>query len=97
MMKTYALDPSRQNLERSKQFICTGIEQGVLRPVIDRTFALADIAEAYRYMEANTQFGKIVVTTGDVPVCRRLSSKPEPMGNNTETKSPRLRARKSGE
>src|SRR3546814_8920589 len=36
MMKTYALDPSRQNLERSKQFICTGIEQGVLRPVIDR-------------------------------------------------------------
>src|SRR3546814_6149316 len=37
MMKTYALDPSRQNLERSKQFICTGIEQGVLRPVIDRT------------------------------------------------------------
>src|SRR3546814_17731598 len=28
MMKTYALDPSRQNLERSKQFICTGIDQG---------------------------------------------------------------------
>src|SRR3546814_5877777 len=50
LMKTYALDPSRQNLERSKQFICTGIEQGVLRPVIDRTFALTDIAEAYRYM-----------------------------------------------
>lgn len=30
--------------------------------MIDRTFDLTDIAEAHRYMEANGQIGKIVVT-----------------------------------
>src|SRR3546814_16909152 len=42
MMKPYALDPSRQNLESRKQFILPGTTQGVLRPLIDRTFALPE-------------------------------------------------------
>ncbi|TDB73887.1 zinc-binding dehydrogenase [Micromonospora sp. KC721] len=33
-----------------------------LTPVVDRTFELADIVEAHRYLESNTQSGKIVVT-----------------------------------
>ncbi|CAG5866735.1 unnamed protein product [Menidia menidia] len=32
-----------------------------LRPVIDRTFKLEDIAEAHRYMEANRNMGKIII------------------------------------
>lgn len=32
-----------------------------LRPVIDRTFSLEDIAEAHRHMEANRNMGKIVI------------------------------------
>ena len=32
-----------------------------LRPVIDSTFNLEDIAEAHRHMEANRNMGKIVI------------------------------------
>ena len=34
---------------------------GALRPVIDSTYAFADIADAHRHMEANANTGKIVV------------------------------------
>ena len=53
-------DPAR--LERGKRFILNGLEQGKLKPVIARTFALDQIVEAHRYMESNQQIGKIVVT-----------------------------------
>jgi NADPH:quinone reductase-like Zn-dependent oxidoreductase len=37
-------------------------DAGVLRPVIDRRFDLAQIVEAHQHMEANANIGKIVVT-----------------------------------
>ncbi|MFZ9628318.1 MAG: NAD(P)H-quinone oxidoreductase [Ilumatobacteraceae bacterium] len=37
-------------------------EDGTLRPVIDSTFGLEQIADAHRHMEANANAGKIVVT-----------------------------------
>ncbi|MEW9529654.1 zinc-dependent alcohol dehydrogenase family protein [Microbispora sp. NPDC049125] len=49
-------------LRRGEAFINAGLRSGVLAPVIDATFALADIADAHRHMEANGQLGKIVVT-----------------------------------
>jgi NADPH:quinone reductase-like Zn-dependent oxidoreductase len=36
---------------------------GRFRPVVDCTFPLADASEAHRYLEASSQFGKIVVVT----------------------------------
>ncbi|KAF1038889.1 MAG: 2-haloacrylate reductase [Burkholderia lata] len=51
-----------QRLERAKRFIVDGLAAGALKPLIDRTFAFDDIAEAHRYMEAGAQVGKIVVT-----------------------------------
>lgn len=39
-------------------------ESGALRPVIDRRFALADIADAHRLMNANGNAGKIVIDVG---------------------------------
>lgn len=46
----------------AKRFICDGLANGSLAPVIDRTFPLEKIVEAHRYMESNQQKGKIVVT-----------------------------------
>jgi len=64
-MRTYTLhettrDPER--LRRAEAFVASGLCTGVFAPVVDRTFALEDIAEAHRYMEAGSQVGKIVVT-----------------------------------
>jgi NADPH:quinone reductase-like Zn-dependent oxidoreductase len=43
------------------------LEAGIVKPVIDRVFALDDIAEAHRTVESNATVGKIVIrmTTDD--------------------------------
>ena len=38
------------------------VEQHNIRPIIDRAFALEDLAEAFRYQLSGQHFGKIVVT-----------------------------------
>ncbi|MET2825662.1 zinc-dependent alcohol dehydrogenase family protein [Mesorhizobium shangrilense] len=53
-------DPQR--LENARTFILDGLQSGALRPTIDRIFLFEEIVEAHRYLEANQQFGKIVVT-----------------------------------
>ncbi|GJL70259.1 MAG: alcohol dehydrogenase [Nitrospirales bacterium] len=53
---------SQEMLKRGKEYIYQGLESGALKPIIDRTFPLAEIAEAHRYMVSNQQKGKIVVT-----------------------------------
>ncbi|MFB9469571.1 zinc-dependent alcohol dehydrogenase family protein [Nonomuraea salmonea] len=53
-------DPGR--MKRARALIEAGLRAGTLKPVIDRTFDLADIVEAHRHLESNTQIGKIVVT-----------------------------------
>ena len=45
-----------------RDYLFAGLESGALTPVIDREFPLEQIADAHRYMESNTQCGKIVVT-----------------------------------
>ena len=49
-------------LERAKAFILQGLKSGALRPIIAKTFTLNDIQDAHRFLEANQQIGKIVVT-----------------------------------
>jgi len=39
-------------------------KSGALQPVVDRAFPLAEAADAHRYMEANRNFGKIVLQVG---------------------------------
>ncbi len=51
-----------ESLKQGKDYIYKGLQSGSLKPIIDRTFPLADIAEAHRYMASNQQKGKIVVT-----------------------------------
>jgi len=56
--------PVEQKIVLCQRFISEVIplfESGVLRPVIDSRFALADIADAHRHMEANANIGKILL------------------------------------
>jgi NADPH2:quinone reductase len=39
------------------------IEAGRVKPVIDRTYALKDVAQAHAYMESGAHIGKILLTT----------------------------------
>ena len=48
--------------KRAEEYIFQNLEKRNLHPRIDRTFPLAQIVEAHRYMESNQQNGKIVVT-----------------------------------
>lgn len=41
--------------------VIPSIEAGTIRPVIDRRFALAEIADAHRYLESNANVGKVVI------------------------------------
>ena len=40
-------------------------QSGLLKPVIDKVFKWSDVAEAHRYMEANKNIGKIVLSISE--------------------------------
>lgn len=64
-MRTYTIRETNRSPERLRQahaFVTSGLRTGALRPVVDRTFDLDEIAEAHRYLESNAQIGKIVAT-----------------------------------
>lgn len=54
------LDP--ELLAKAKSYVFDHIEAGNFKPKIAKTFPLAAIVEAHRYMASNSQVGKIVVT-----------------------------------
>lgn len=60
--RVYEVLEDPQRLREAAEFIYAGLADGSLRPVIARTFAFEDVVEAYRYLESNQQFGKIVLT-----------------------------------
>ncbi|HKW00149.1 MAG TPA: NAD(P)-dependent alcohol dehydrogenase [Vicinamibacterales bacterium] len=49
--------PKREDLERLRQLA----EQGAIRPVIDRTYPLADIVDAHRYVDEGHKKGNVIV------------------------------------
>lgn len=65
VVKGYTLFEITQHpkkLQKAKDFIFNSLSAGTLKPIIDRVFQFADVADAHRYMESNQQKGKIVVT-----------------------------------
>lgn len=60
--------PLPQKIALTEAFVNTGIpliESGRIAPVVDRIFSLAEANEAHRYMQNNSNFGKIVLTMAD--------------------------------
>lgn len=58
----FEITTNPEKMSRAKKFVFDGLESGALKPVIDKTFTLENIAEAHRYMESNGQVGKIIVS-----------------------------------
>lgn len=54
--------PIREKIEAAAAFIYGGFASGSFKPVVAKVFKLEDIVEAHRYLEGNTQMGKVVVT-----------------------------------
>jgi NADPH:quinone reductase-like Zn-dependent oxidoreductase len=57
-MASFTVKPNREDLQLLKQFI----EDGTLTPEIDRTYLLAQVPEAIRYLEEGHARGKVVIT-----------------------------------
>ena len=54
-----------EKLEVTAQFrrhVLPHLASGSMKPIVDRTFSLEEVAEAHKYMETNANFGKIVLT-----------------------------------
>jgi NADPH:quinone reductase len=51
-----------ERLARAKKYVVEGLTAGKLKPVLDKTFTLDEIAEAHRHMQSNEQIGKIIVS-----------------------------------
>jgi NADPH:quinone reductase-like Zn-dependent oxidoreductase len=64
MFNAFELTMNPERLARAGHFVRAGVRAGTFRPRVDRTFDLTDVAESHRYLEANGQFGKVVVTVG---------------------------------
>jgi NADPH:quinone reductase-like Zn-dependent oxidoreductase len=52
---------SRMGTPQEFEQVCRLVEDGKLKPVIDTTFALKDLAQAQERLEASRQIGKIVI------------------------------------
>jgi len=57
-IKFFVTKPNRADL----QLLTEMIQTGTVTPVIDKVYPLADVAEAFRHLEAGHAHGKIVVT-----------------------------------
>jgi NADPH:quinone reductase-like Zn-dependent oxidoreductase len=55
----------RNKISAWMQNILKGVEQGWVRPHVDRTFLFEQAGEAHAYIEARKNIGKIVLVTGD--------------------------------
>lgn len=58
----FEITKSDERLAKAIEFVNSGLASGALSPVIDATFSLDQIRDAYKYLEAGGQVGKVVVT-----------------------------------
>jgi NADPH2:quinone reductase len=61
MLRSRSLEEKAAATRAFEHAVLPHLASGAIRPVIDQRFALADAAEAHRRMEANENFGKIIL------------------------------------
>lgn len=62
VMRTRSLSDRRQIVASFRERFLPPLEQGLLRPVVDRVYPFAAVEQAHRRMEANANAGKVVLT-----------------------------------
>jgi len=60
-LRNRPLEQKRAAVQRFAAEMMPLVADGTLRPVVDTTFALDDIADAHRHMEADANVGKILL------------------------------------
>lgn len=63
LMKQKVIFPIPVNIKRSIQFIKDLIEKNKFKPLIDRKYPLAQITEAYRYVDSGQKIGNVIIET----------------------------------
>ena len=61
VMRPQSIDEKIAITQRFMERWLPGLKQGTLRPIIDTVFPLAQARQAHEYMEANRNFGKIIL------------------------------------
>lgn len=61
VMRPQSIDEKIAITQRFVERWLPGLKSGVLQPIIDTVFPLAEAAQAHAYMEANRNFGKIIL------------------------------------
>lgn len=59
-MTDLVVDPAKS--AAAIAFIQQGLQSGTLKPVVGQSFPFAEVAEAHRFMEANSHVGKVVLS-----------------------------------
>ncbi|MCU1305789.1 MAG: putative oxidoreductase [Acidobacteriaceae bacterium] len=59
----FEITTNPEKLPAAKKYIYDRLADGRFRPKIAKTFPFAQTVDAYKYLESNTQVGKIVITT----------------------------------
>jgi len=62
-LRARPLDQKAAIISRVREVTWPLIESGAIKPVVGRTFPLADAAEAHRYLESADSSGKVLLTT----------------------------------
>ena len=57
----FEVTQDEERINSAKAFITDGLEKGDLRPIVGKVLKFNQIVAAHRYMESNSQVGKIVV------------------------------------
>jgi NADPH:quinone reductase-like Zn-dependent oxidoreductase len=60
MLMEITLDPDK--LKTATRYVYDRLADGRFVPTVAKTFPLAQVVEAYRYLESNQQMGKVVIT-----------------------------------
>ncbi len=61
VLRSRSLDEKVALARAFERDVLPGFQDGTLRPVVDRVFSAEEAAEAHRHMEANRNFGKILL------------------------------------